>query len=167
MIANVWGLAVVIGVGLVGAALMSFGFLLLLNLFLNRDLRGKGKNNSSRAASSTLNIDGKHRRLEVILIYRHGTEVCSLNITHSLAVMADEAGIYQCLWVPCQARILFAAQLILPLSEGLALLLSDPDRFKKFNPENGWGSYDTLVEFVQQYLDACKKNPRAIVQVYR
>ena len=167
MIVNVWGLAVVIGVGLVGAALMSFGFLLLLSPFLNRDLRDEGKNNSSRAASSTLNIGGKHRRLEVILIYSHGTEVCSLNITHSLAVMAYEAGIYQCLWEPCQARILFAAQLIPPLKEGLAILLSDPDRFKKFNPENGLGSYDTLVEFVQQYLDACKKNPRAIVQVYR
>lgn len=57
--------------------------------------------------------------------------------------------------------------LIAPLESGLALLRSDPERFKAFNPENGWGDYDALVAFVAGYLEACRKHPDAIVEVSR
>lgn len=59
------------------------------------------------------------------------------------------------------------SDLIGPLSSGLELLRSDPERFKAFNPENGWGDYDGLVEFVRQYLQACKTYPAAEVRVSR
>lgn len=57
--------------------------------------------------------------------------------------------------------------LIEPLEIGLALLKSDPDRFKAFNPANGWGNYEGLVEFVESYLEACKEYPDANVEVSR
>ena len=60
-----------------------------------------------------------------------------------------------------------ARDLIVPLKSGLALLKSDPDRFKKHNPENGWGNYENLVEFVADYLAACEQWPEAVVGVSR
>ena len=81
--------------------------------------------------------------------------------------MADAAGIYKHLWRPEGIGITKAAQLIDPLREGLAVLLSDPGRFKKFDPENKWGDYDGLVDFVREYLLACEENPNATVEVSR
>lgn len=91
----------------------------------------------------------------------------SANITHNLNTMAAAAGIYHHLWRPDEIGITKAGELIEPLTEGLALLKSDPERFRVFNPENGWGSYDGLVDFVSEYLDACLRNPDALVSVSR
>jgi hypothetical protein len=81
--------------------------------------------------------------------------------------MAVAAGIYMQLWRPEEIGITTAEQLITPLREGLSLLLSDPERFKKFDPENKWGDYDGLVDFVREYLASCEENPNASVSVSR
>lgn len=94
-------------------------------------------------------------------------EVYSANITHNLGKMAVEAGIYKHLWRPEEIGIAKAAQLIPALAHGLALLKSDPERFKAFNPSNGWGDYGGFVEWVEKYLAACKENPDADVSVSR
>lgn len=94
-------------------------------------------------------------------------EVYSANITHNLNQMADAAGIYEALWRPEEIGVTHAAQLIEPLSAGLVLLRSDPARFATLNPSNGWGSYDGLVAFVADYLEACCNNPSAEVSVSR
>lgn len=94
-------------------------------------------------------------------------EVYSGNITHNLNRMATEAGIYEHLWRPDEIAITKAKQLIDPLRVGLDILKSDPERFKKFNPENGWGSYEGLVQFVEDYLNACYEFPEAEVEVSR
>lgn len=89
------------------------------------------------------------------------------NITHNLTTMAKEAGIYKELWRPEELGVEKAWQLICPLSAGLVTLLRDPAHFKTFDPENGWGNYDVLVEFVKNYLRACIDNPDAKVEVCR
>ena len=60
-----------------------------------------------------------------------------------------------------------AKELIEPLRQGLHNLKSEPESYMKFNPENGWGSYDGLVEFVESYLNACYEYPDADVKVSR
>lgn len=95
------------------------------------------------------------------------TVVYDASITHNLNRMADEAGIYKYLWRPEEINISKAEQLIKPLEEGLALLKSDPERFKKLNPTNGWGTYDYLVNFVVGYLAACRDNPDATIRISR
>ena len=92
-------------------------------------------------------------------------EVFSANITHNLVRMAKEARIYKHLWRPEELGITKAAQLIKPLRIGLASLNSNPERFKKFDPPNGWGSYIGFVSFVASYLAACEKYPDADVSV--
>lgn len=105
--------------------------------------------------------------LDVSLIEVRETTIYVRNITHNLNKMADEAGIYEHLWRPEEVGITKAWQLIEPLREGLAMLLSDPERFKKFNPKNNWGDYDGLVDFVREYLAACEDSPNASVMVSR
>lgn len=68
--------------------------------------------------------------------------------------MAVEAGIYEHLWRPDEIGITKAAQLIAPLRDGLERLMTDPERYKKLNPSNGWGDYEGLVAFVADYRAA-------------
>ena len=94
-------------------------------------------------------------------------ELYHRNITHNLNTMADKAGIYNELWRPDEIGISVAKDLIEPLREGLHRLKSDPEYYQQFNPENGWGSYDTLIRFVSDYLDACYMYKDAKVEVSR
>ena len=98
---------------------------------------------------------------------QESNEVYWANITHNLNNMAKDAGIYEALWRPEEIGISKAGQLVEPLTQGLALLKSDPARFEKFNPSNGWGSYDALVRFVEKYLAACVEYPQAEVYASR
>lgn len=89
------------------------------------------------------------------------------NITHNLGSMADAAGIYPHLWRPDEIGVTRASELIEPLAAGLAKLRSEPEHYRVHNPPNGWGSYEGLVRFIAEYLDACRAHPEATVRVSR
>jgi hypothetical protein len=89
------------------------------------------------------------------------------NITHNLGRMAEAAGIYQHLWRPEELGIKKAFELIEPLTEGLNKLRGNPEYYKTFNPSNGWGNYDSFVDWVGRYLVACKDNPDGNIEVSR
>lgn len=89
------------------------------------------------------------------------------NITHNLGAMAKEAGIYEACWRPEEIGITKAKQLIEPLRAGLALMVSDPPRFKKHDAKNGWGLYKHFVPWVRAYLAACEQHPDANVRASR
>lgn len=105
--------------------------------------------------------------LDVYLMVTKPTEIFWRNITHNLGQMADKAGIYKELWRPEEVGITKAAQLIKPLELGLERLKSAPELYREMNPSNGWGDYDGLVEFVEQYLTACRNTPDATIEVSR
>ena len=105
--------------------------------------------------------------LDVYLEVVMPTAIYDRNITHNLNKMAEEAGIYKHLWRPEELGITEAWQLVEPLRAGLALLMAEPGRFKALNPPNGLGSYEGLVEFVNDYLHACEENKEATVRVSR
>lgn len=105
--------------------------------------------------------------LDVSLLVVKPCEVYSRNITHNLNSMADAAGMYMHLWRPEEIGITKASELIEPLTAGLKLLRSDPDKFRAFDAPNGWGRYEDLVEFVADYLEACKEHPDAAVHACR
>lgn len=94
-------------------------------------------------------------------------EVFRWNITHNLNKMAKDAGIYECCWRPDEVGIKKAKEMIPLLEKGLQELKSKPEYFKQFNPENGWGKYEGLVEFVENYLKACRDYPDADIKVSR
>lgn len=93
--------------------------------------------------------------------------VYEANITHNLGQMAEAAGVYKALWRPEEIGVTRASQLVPLLRGGLSQLESDPAYFRKFNPANGWGTYDGLVKFVRRYLEACEEYPDAEVYVSR
>jgi len=105
--------------------------------------------------------------LDVSLIKVQPTEVFTRNITHNLAEMAEAVGIYKHLWRPDEIGIIKARELIEPLQKGLERLRTFPETFKQYNPENGWGSYEGLIRFTEEYLAACEENPDATVEVDR
>lgn len=104
--------------------------------------------------------------LDVYLTDETG-EVFEANITHNLVKMAGEAGIYDYLWRPEDRDVAVARQLIAPLSYGLHKLVESPTHYKQFDAANGWGRWEHLVAFVAEYLEACRKYPKAIVHVSR
>ena len=109
------------------------------------------------------------------------------NITHNLGKMASEAGIYEALWRPYRLREDYkefelyvdteyefesicrieAGDIIKLLETGLANLKERPGHFEKFNSPNGWGMYEHFVPFVEEYLEACKKYPKSIIEISR
>jgi len=105
--------------------------------------------------------------LDVSLTKVMPTEVFSCNITHNLNTMADKAGLYAALWRPEEIGVKTAEELIPFLEDGLKALRANPKYYKQFNLENGWGNYEGLVRFVEEYLQACRENPDAEVHASR
>lgn len=126
-----------------------------------------------KVVSLDVYLTGETRSLDCICRCGHkhqrdeSEEFFSANITHNLAAMASEAGIYEALWRPEENGFTKAFQLVAPLSAGLRLIKSDPDRFKKHNAKNGWGLYEHFVPWVERYLAACSEYPHARVNASR
>ena len=88
-------------------------------------------------------------------------------MTHNMTTMADNAGIYYALWMPEEINAVYAKDIVEILEKGLKKMKARPSFYKKFNPSNGWGSYDGFLQFVEAYYTACKNNPDAIIEVDR
>ena len=111
--------------------------------------------------------------LTVSLMVTKPVSVYDNNITHNLSRMAlavkltNGMTLYDVLWRPDEHELVLAKDIAELLDEGWNILQSNPDRFKKHNPENGWGNYDNLCRFVYEYRTACWNEPDATIEVCR
>jgi len=111
--------------------------------------------------------------LSVYLNVKKPVAVYDNNITHNLGSMAANVKLssgltlYDVLWRPDEHELILARDIAELLDEGWNILLSEPDRFKQFNPHNGWGNYDNLCKFVYEYRNACRNEPDSEVEVCR
>jgi hypothetical protein len=111
--------------------------------------------------------------LDVDLMVLKPTSVYSNNITHNLGKMSsfvkfdDGLTLYDVLWRPEEKGLYFASDIEDYLDRGWNILMSEPNFYKTFNPENGWGTYEGLCEFVYRYRNACWDNPQAELSVSR
>ena len=100
-------------------------------------------------------------------IYWHG------NITHNLGTIADHCycycldkiSLYSILWRPEETTLLTVTRKLTSshakaLSICLRELKEHRSYYEKFNPENSWGDYVTLVNFVDSFLTALNKIPK-------
>ena len=94
-------------------------------------------------------------------------EVLDKNITHNLTSMAREAGVYEALWRPSEINATTGKDIIHILENGLEQMTADPPRFKKHNPDNGWGSYIHFLPWIEEVLEGCRKYPSATIHVSR
>ena len=117
--------------------------------------------------------------LDVDLMITQPVSVYSGNITHNLGKMAGEVkyglewkgegdlSLYDVLWRPEEHGLYYAREIADLLDIGWNILLSDPEKYMRYNPENGWGSYEGLCDFVYRYRNACWDNPDAELSVSR
>ena len=96
-----------------------------------------------------------------------GKENLYLNVTHNHREMAEEAGIYYAMWRPEEIGLERASDVLPYLLEGLDKLQKDPEKYKKFNPKNGWENYEGFVDFVQKYINCCILYPTHFINVWR
>jgi hypothetical protein len=89
------------------------------------------------------------------------------SITHNLISMARAAGLYDVVWCPEENGIVVGQDLIPYLEKGLKELRDNESKYAEYNPYNGWGDYETLIIFIEKYLDACIMYPRGIVKAER
>lgn len=86
-------------------------------------------------------------------------EVFSRNMTNNVMSMAREAGIVDCIWMDNKTP----AKDILPIIEaGLSDMISNPDKYAKFNASNGWGTYDQFIPWLKDYVYHLREYPDSI-----
>jgi len=44
---------------------------------------------------------------------------------------------------------------------------ASPDKYKRYNPSNGWGTYEGALKALKEFLVACEEYPRAKVEMWR
>lgn len=103
--------------------------------------------------------------LDLTLTVVRPVEVHHQNITHNLFQMADAAGFGKLLWGDEKPRN--AAHLADAIEVGLDAMRADPERFKAYDAENGWGTYKDFVPWLERLVEACRANPDAQVEVSR
>lgn len=52
------------------------------------------------------------------------------------------------------------------ISKAVENMQKDPVKYKAMNPENGWGSYETFLPYVESLLKECRANPSCKIGVY-
>lgn len=89
-------------------------------------------------------------------------EITSRNITSNVAPMWQRAGI-DLADIDGQR----AGDVHRPLCRAVAAMLADPDTYRAMDPVNGWGSYESCVEFLYRLALDFGAHPNAIVVVSR
>ena len=121
--------------------------------------------------------------LDIYLMKSKKIEYCSFNITHNLTTMAKHVlippffrtiinnnkntSLYKYLWYPEDINLQSSSDLVYPLIQGLRTLHARPNVYRKYNPENGWGSYESFIVFLEKLLLACIKYPKAKIEISR
>lgn len=124
-------------------------------------IRENGKNKE-------LTVEEVREKFPTVIVIENEFEtkcVFNANITNNLMKMADEAGIYEACWYPEKIGATKASDIIPILEKGFEDMKARPEHFKKFDSENGWGTYKDFLPWVESYLKACEENPDATIEV--
>ena len=88
-------------------------------------------------------------------------EVADTGATHNVAPMAQVCGCYELLWRGETGTL--AENLIEPLEKAIKVAQDKKATLEALNPDNGWGSYETFLRFLQKTLQNCKDHPKSKV----
>lgn len=88
----------------------------------------------------------------------------SFNATHNLVLMWDYVGAYDALY-NSDGRT--AESTIPALEAALAKMEADPDGCRAFDSPNGWGTYDSALRFLRNWLHVCRQRPKALISVWK
>lgn len=85
----------------------------------------------------------------------------STNYTHNVGPMLHDAGID---WNGKMNNLPVSEALPI-LEAGISKLESNPEYYRSMNPENGWGSYDGMMEWLAVIRKQMKAHPEGVVRV--
>lgn len=102
--------------------------------------------------------------LDIRLTVENESSVVNKNITYNLKKMWKEAGVYEVLY---ESNGKTAKEILPTLELGLQQLLAEPERFKQFDPPNGWGSYKVALLWLAELVEEFKKYPGGIISIAR
>ena len=51
------------------------------------------------------------------------------------------------------------------INKGIEDMVKRPEYYSKWNPSNGWGSYQTALDFLAEIGKLCRKHPKAFVNI--
>lgn len=94
-------------------------------------------------------------------------ELWETNITNNLVDMAKSSDLYDVMWRPHENGIDTAKSAIPHIAKGIKYLSNNIDVMRELNPENGWGSYENLLNIATDYYTKCKLYPSARIEVSR
>ena len=89
-------------------------------------------------------------------------EVFESNMTHNVTDMWRKAGCYDALYMSDGIE---ASNVIPFLEKAIERMKLEPDEYKKLNPKNGWGDYETALKFLKEVLEGCYANEHAIIRI--
>ena len=58
-----------------------------------------------------------------------------------------------------------AADAVARIEDAIRELKANPDRYREMNPENGWGSYEGILDVLCEFAQACHEHPKTTVAV--
>lgn len=88
-------------------------------------------------------------------------EIFDRNITYNLSKMY-----YKCIDGGFNALNGMSCKDALPiLNKAINDLIDNQEEYEKLNPENGWGSYDGLLEVLKDMRNCCEENKDGIIEV--
>ena len=90
------------------------------------------------------------------------TTVISKNITHNLNKMWREAKIYDALY---NFQDMEVKEILPILEKGYEELVKYPDKYKKFNSPNGWGTYNQAILWLEELIEEMRKYPNGIIDI--
>ena len=84
-----------------------------------------------------------------------------INYTSNTAAMIKEVcGSYPSEWSGERCADMYPT-----LMQGASLLNLHPQRYRQFEPDNGWGTVESTAKFLRQIADNCDKYPTAVIEV--
>ncbi len=84
------------------------------------------------------------------------------NITHNVAPMWIEAGVYDALY---ESDGKYAGDISEILINGLIDMKRYPEKYRAMNPANGWGNYEGALKFLDGIATACMHYPKALIRI--
>ena len=100
------------------------------------------------------------------------------NITHNMTRMAHEIPIeypegnnktlYDFVWRPDEQDIPIDTSVMKEvLIWGIVYMIQNRTKLLEYNPENGWGSYSSFLDWLISYKSACEDHPGCKIEVSR
>lgn len=95
------------------------------------------------------------------------------NITHNLNQMAmhvpvsDTLTLYNVLWRPDESDLKTTDDILEYVTIGVKYLIDHKEELLQYNPDNGWGSYEGLLDFTKRVGSACLFHPHCEIEVSR